>query len=54
MGGGLVIESFVCEEEDFELYAVCDGEPVQVLEDGVMLSLERVWVSRRAAEFWMY
>jgi len=28
VGGGLVVECFVCEEEDFELYATCDGEPV--------------------------
>ena len=39
VGGGQVVKWFVCEKEDFELYSVCDGEPVQILEDrGDMVS----------------
>ena len=34
VGRGQVIKCFVCEEDDFELYAVSDGQPVQVTEDG--------------------
>ena len=34
VGRGLVMEGFVCEEEDFELNALWDREPVEVLEDG--------------------
>lgn len=30
---GALLSAFVSEEKDFELYAMCDGEPVQVLED---------------------
>ncbi|KAJ0009062.1 hypothetical protein NQD34_016477 [Periophthalmus magnuspinnatus] len=30
---GQVVESFVCEEYDFVVYAVRDGEPVELLQD---------------------
>ena len=43
----------MCEEDDFELYAVNDGQ-CRSQRTGVMWSPERVWVSRQAAKFWMY
>ena len=33
VGGGLVVEGFVGEEEDFEVDALRDREPVELLED---------------------
>lgn len=33
VGGGLVVEGFVGEKEEFELNTLRDGEPVEVLED---------------------
>lgn len=33
VGRGLVMEGFVCEEEDFELNALWNWEPVEFLED---------------------
>jgi len=33
VGRGLVMEGFVCEEEDFELNMLWNWEPVEVLED---------------------
>lgn len=36
-------------EEDFETDALGDWEP----KDGGVMSRERVWVRRRAAEFWI-
>ena len=33
VGGGQVVKWFLGEQEDFELYTVWDGEPVQFLED---------------------
>lgn len=30
---GEVMDSFVCEEYDFVMYAVCDREPVELLQD---------------------
>lgn len=32
--GGQVVEGFECDEEDFELDALWDGEPVKIAEDG--------------------
>ena len=34
VAGGLVVEGFVSNEEDFEVDSLTDGEPVEVLEDG--------------------
>ena len=31
---GHVVKCFICEEDDFELDAVSDGEPVEITEDG--------------------
>ena len=42
VGGCLVVEGFVIEEENFELNLLGDGSRVLV------------WVSRRAAESWTY
>ena len=33
VGRGLVMESFVCEEEDFKLNILWNWEPVEVLDD---------------------
>ena len=33
VGRGLVMEGFVCEEEDFELNTLWNWEPVEALED---------------------
>lgn len=48
---GQVIEGFVGDEQNFVMDALLYREPVKLLKDGVMWSLERVWVRRRAAEF---
>ena len=34
VGGGQVMEGFECQQEDFELDAMGDGEPVEVFKDG--------------------
>ena len=34
VGRSLIMEGFVCKEEDFELNALWNWEPVEVLEDG--------------------
>ena len=33
VGGGLVVEGFMGEKEEFKLNALANGEPVEVLED---------------------
>lgn len=47
---GLVIE---CKEGDFELCVLCNGEPVQSLEDRGGVVSEGVWSSRWGTEFWI-
>ena len=32
--GGEVVDGFECVEQDFVLDVVCDGEPVELLQDG--------------------
>ena len=32
--GGEVVDGLECKQEDFELYAVLNREPVELLEDG--------------------
>ena len=34
VGGGLIVEGFVSNQEDFEVDSLTDGGPVEVLEDG--------------------
>ncbi len=47
VGWGQVIEGFVGHEEDFEMNSLGDGQPVELIEDGVMWSRVREWVSSR-------
>ncbi len=49
--GGEVIKGFMGDEQDPEVNSVLYWEPVKV---GVMCSLEQVWASNWAAEFWTY
>ena len=51
VGWGQVVESFESQEEDFEINALFDGEPVESEENRSDV-FTRPGVRRHAAEFW--